>query len=409
MSTDYRPGSQSSPSASRGPVARPDLAGVHEYRPGASAASAQARGAVKLSANENPYGVPGFLRRAGARAAGRVNRYPAHQYADIRARMAGHYGVGENQVTLGNGSDELMQLITLGYACPDALAGQGGAGVIMEHTFSIYRHALVIAGAGVRVIPMPGLSVDVRKIPAIVAAAPGARVLFLCSPNNPTGGYIPETELRWLLDAVPSDVVVVVDQAYADFADAADYPLGEKLLTAYPNLVVLRTLSKVYGLAAARIGVGLSSADIAATLNRIRMPFSLNGFAVELARAALGHRGYYQRCCARICSERRRCLDAVQEMGYAPLPTQANFFTIPVAPDGESFAGKLRERGILVRPLGSFGLPGYVRITIGTPAQNRRLLAALAVLAEYAVPVEHGAPAEHGAPGSKRVGEESNG
>ena len=398
MSTARPLDSQSSPSNSRGPVARPDLAGVHEYRPGASAASARGRGAVKLSANENPYGVPGFLRRAGARAAGRVNRYPAHQYADIRARMAGHYGVGENQVTLGNGSDELMQLITLGYACPDAsLAGQGAAGVIMEHTFSIYRHALVIAGAGVRVIPMPGLSVDVRKIPALFAAPPGARVLFLCSPNNPTGGYVPETELRWLLDAVPPDVVVVVDQAYADFADAADYPLGEKLLTAYPNLVVLRTLSKVYGLAAARVGVGLSSADIAATLNRIRMPFSLNGFAVELARAALGHGGYYQRRCARIRSERQRCLGAVQEMGYAPLPTQANFFTIPVAPDGESFAGKLRERGILVRPLGGFGLPGYVRITIGTPAQNRRLLTALAALAE------------HGAPAGKRAGEESNG
>ena len=343
---------------------RDALQHLADYQPGKSVP-----GVIKLSSNENPYPPPWFVRRAVRRAARRINRYPHSHNREVAEGIAQRHGMDGAHVVLGNGSDELMQLIAY------AFMEQGDEGIVMEHTFSIYRHSIIAAGGVPRVASMHDGKLRVDALPAHIGAR--TKVIFLCSPNNPTGSYLPQKELEWIVQQVPPSVALVIDQAYGEFATAADYCPAERLIAHHPNVVVLGTLSKLYGLAGARIGYALAASPIASLLNKLRLPFNINSCAAEVAQVVLRHAGYYRRLRDTICVGREWMRERAQNMGYAPLPSEANFLTLPVVPDALTCSQRLQERGIIVRPLNSFGLPQHIRITIGRPHENRRAAHAL--------------------------------
>lgn len=327
-------------------------------------------GIVKLASNENPLGPsPKALEAIRAELA-ELTRYPDGNGFELKHRLAERCGVTPAQVTLGNGSNDILDLVARAYLAPGLNA------VFSEYAFAVYPIATQAVGAVGKVVPARDFGHD---LPAMLAAIDAnTRVVFIANPNNPTGTWFGPAALESFLAQVPKNVLVVLDEAYIEYAEGDELPDGLDYLGRYPNLLVSRTFSKAYGLASLRVGYGLSSAQVADVLNRVRQPFNVNSLALAAACAALDDADYL--------AESRRINDAgmlqleegFRALGLTWIPSKGNFIAVDFGRDAAPINAALLREGVILRPVGGYGMPTFLRVSIGLPAENARCLGALA-------------------------------
>jgi histidinol-phosphate aminotransferase len=324
---------------------------------------------VKLSSNENPLGPSPKAVAAIMDAAAGVHRYPDSGAAALRQALADRAGLELGNVTCSNGSDELIMLICVG------MLREGDEAVMADGTFISYlMRSLELGGRPVRV-PLRGYAHD---LPAMAEAiSERTRVVFVCNPNNPTGTTNSAAEVRAFIERTPEDVLIVMDEAYVEFVEHDDYPdlLGE-LRGGRPNLLLLRTFAKIYGLAGLRLGYAYGPEELIGYLERVRPTFNVNLLAQAAGIAALGDDDHIRRSRAHTAASRAFYMAELRAMGLDPIPSETNFVAVPVGDDAAVGAG-LRDRGFTVTTLAGWGLTGLIRISFGTDEQNRGLIAAL--------------------------------
>jgi histidinol-phosphate aminotransferase len=330
---------------------------------------------IKLASNENPLGPSPLATNAMRRALDDIWLYPDGNGHELKAELARHHGVELSQVTLGNGSNDLLVLLAEAFLTPQSNA------VYSQHAFAIYALVVQATGARAKVTPAyPATHAMAfgHDLAAMAAAIDvGTRLVFIANPNNPTGTWNTPAQLLEFMRAMPASVIVVLDEAYFEYARRVDCPDGTSLLRDYPNLVVLRTFSKAHALAGARVGYALSHPDVADMLNRVRQPFNVNIPALVGAQAAIGDTAQVQRA-VKLVDEGMRQLQAhLPAIGVTIHPSAGNFVLADVGGNGTVIYERLLRHGVIVRPVAGYGLPRCLRITIGTAAQNERLIVAL--------------------------------
>jgi histidinol-phosphate aminotransferase len=356
------------PSAAR-PSPRPGILEISAYVPGKSAAKGTK--IHKLSSNESPIGASPAAVAAYQSAGSTLERYPDGSASALRGAIARRYGLAADQIVCGAGSDELLQLLAHAYL------GPGDEAIYSQYGFLVYPIAIASNGATAIVAPEKNHTTDVDAIIARVTAK--TRMVFLANPNNPTGTYIPFSEVKRLHAALPSTVLLVLDAAYAEFVSNNDYEPGIALVSEHENVVMTRTFSKIYGLAALRLGWAYVPAHVADVLNRIRGPFNVSSAAMAAGVAAIEDQAFLDRALdhnTRALSELSREISA---LGIAVTPSVGNFLLLHFpqskpAPAADTF---LLDRGIVVRRMEGYGLPGALRVSIGDDEANRAVLAAL--------------------------------
>ncbi|TWE07220.1 histidinol-phosphate aminotransferase [Pseudomonas sp. AG1028] len=324
---------------------------------------------VKLASNENPLG-PSPKALAAIRAElDELTRYPDGNGFALKTLLAERCGVTTAQVTLGNGSNDILELVARAYLAPGLNA------VFSAHAFAVYPIATQAVGAQAKVVPAVNFGHD---LPAMLAAIDAnTRVVFIANPNNPTGTWFGKQALGDFLAAVPENVLVVLDEAYIEYADGDELPDGLDYLADHPNLLVSRTFSKAYGLASLRVGYGLSRPDVADVLNRVRQPFNVNSFALAAACAAFDDTEYLARSREINTAGMLQLQDGCRELGLSWIPSKANFLAIDFGRDTAAINQGLLREGVIVRPVAGYGMPNHLRVSIGLPAENARFLEAL--------------------------------
>ncbi|PLR99741.1 histidinol-phosphate transaminase [Bacillus sp. T33-2] len=329
---------------------------------------------VKLASNENPFGCSVRVGDAVQQLAGTSALYPDGYATGLREALAAHLGVNEEQLIFGNGSDELIMMISRGLLVP------GTNTVMAAPTFPQYKHNAVIEGSEAREVPLLDGAHDLEGMLQAIDA--NTRVVWLCSPNNPTGEYIGETELLAFLSRVPADVLVVLDEAYHEYVVAEDYYDAIELANRFENLIVLRTFSKIYGLAGFRVGYGIGNKQTIRALEPVREPFNVNSYGLAAARAALSDQEFVQKCSTANREGLQQFYDFCNENHLAYYPSQGNFILIDFGADGQEIFQYLLERGYIVRSGKALGFPSCVRITIGSKEQNAGVIKQLKQMLE---------------------------
>ena len=321
---------------------------------------------LKLASNENPLGMSPKAKKAVEAAISGIERYP-DQFDLIKA-VAARCNVVQSQVVLGNGSNDVLDLIARVFLAP------GRSAVFAQHAFAVYPLATLSTGAALISTPAKNYGHDLAAMRA--AVRPDTRIVWIANPNNPTGNFLPYPEVRAFLEAVPKDVVVVLDEAYNEYLPPAERVDTAAWIKDFPNLVVTRTFSKIFGLAGLRVGYALASAEIADLMNRVRQPFNVNNLAIAAAVAALDDHAFV----AESYDLNRRGMEQIvaglQRLGLEHIPSYGNFVTFK-AGDGAAVNQKLLQQGVIVRPIGGYGLPEWLRVTIATEPENARFLEAL--------------------------------
>jgi histidinol-phosphate aminotransferase len=321
---------------------------------------------VKLASNENPLGMSPKAKLAVEAALAGVERYP-DQFELIKA-VAGRCSVVPEQIVLGNGSNDVLDIIARVFLAP------GRSAVFAQHAFAVYPLATLTTGAELIVTPAKNYGHDLDAM--LAAIRPDTRIVWIANPNNPTGNFLPYPEVRAFLERVPKEVVVVLDEAYNEYLPLAERADTTAWIRDFPNLVVCRTFSKIYGLAGLRVGYAVASAEVADLMNRIRQPFNVNNLALAAAVAALDDHAFL----AESYELNRRGLAQVvaglERLGFEHIPSYCNFVTFK-AGDAAAMNQKLLQQGVIVRPIAGYGLPEWLRVTIGTESENARFLEAL--------------------------------
>ena len=324
---------------------------------------------VKLASNENPRGVGPRTRAAIEAALNDIARYPDGNGFELKTALSKRYGVEMSQIVLGNGSNDVLELVSL------ASLGPGRAAVYAQHAFAVYPLATQARGARSIVVPARDFGHDPEAMADAVDEE--TRVVWVANPNNPTGTMVPPDRLEAFVRRVPERVIVVIDEAYNEYLHAnlrAD-TLG--WLKRHPNLVVTRTFSKAYGLAGLRVGYALAHPAVADVLNRIRQPFNVNSIALAAAAAALNDMEFVARSYAENLQGMRQLEEGAKKLGLEWIPSYGNFITLRVGRAGETYK-RLLKRGVIVRPVGGgYQLPEHLRVTVGTADENERFLSAL--------------------------------
>lgn len=322
---------------------------------------------IKLASNENPFGPSPKAVAAAKLALEHGELYPDGGCYELREKLAQARGLGADQFVIGNGSNEIIELVG------HALLGPGDEVVMGAPAFVVYKLVTLVFGAKAVEIPLTNFRHD---LPAMAAAiTPRTKLVYVCTPNNPTGTANTEEELLAFARGLPDHVVCVFDEAYAEFLDPA--PDLRPLIREGRNVICLRTFSKIYGLASLRIGYGYASPATIALLNRVRQPFNVNAIAQAAAVAALDDRGFTERCAMENRAGLLQLESGFAKLGLQFVPSVANFVLVRVG-DGLGVFDALQRRGVIVRPVKSYGLPEWVRVTVGSREQNERLLTELA-------------------------------
>lgn len=321
---------------------------------------------VKLASNENPLGMSPKAKAALEKAAGTLERYPDD--FDLKKALADHTGLGVDRIVLGNGSNDVLDLIARVFLSP------GRSAVFSQHAFAVYPLATLSTGAELIVVPAREFGHDLDAMRA--AIRPDTRIVWIANPNNPTGTFLPYPQLKAFLQAVPQDVVVVLDEAYNEYLPLADRADTVAWLAEFPNLVITRTFSKIYGLAGLRIGYALAEAEIADLMNRVRQPFNCNNLALAAAVAALDDHEFVAKSFELNRNGIAQILAGLKRHGLSHIPAHGNFITFKVA-DAAGVNQRLLKQGVIVRPIGGYGMPDWLRVTIGTESENLRFLEAL--------------------------------
>lgn len=330
---------------------------------------------IKLASNENPLGPGPHARAALAASIEGVGIYPDGSGHVLRSRLARKHGLDINQVTLGNGSNDILVLLAEAFLTPEVEA------VYSQYAFAVYPNAVQASGAAPRVVPAlaPDHAMPLGHDPVALGSAvgPRTRILFLANPNNPTGTWLAAAELDDLLRAIPPDVIVVLDEAYHEYSIGLGVPDGAGWLARHPNLVITRTFSKAYGLAGLRVGYALSHPDVADLLNRVRQPFNVSVPALAAAAAALDDREHLDATIALNREGIGQLREGLAALGMQAPASAGNFVLAGLGRPAAPVNVALLRQGVIVRPLANYGLREHLRITTGTTEQNARLLAAM--------------------------------
>ncbi|MCS0583915.1 histidinol-phosphate transaminase [Massilia pinisoli] len=327
---------------------------------------------VKLASNENPFGVPESAKAAMAAAAAELGRYPDANGFELKAALAKRYDVPADWITLGNGSNDILEIAA------HAFVQKGQAVVYSQYSFAVY--ALATQGVGARGIVVPAKAYGHDLDAMADAIDPDTRLVYIANPNNPTGTFIPAAEIEAFLAKVPSSVVVVLDEAYNEYLEPKDQFESTQWVRKYPNLIVSRTFSKAYGLAGLRVGFAIAQPAVTDLMNRIRQPFNVNSLAQAAAIAALNDKAFLQKGFENNRAGYQQLTQAFEELGLEYVPSHGNFVLVKVGEDDDAGARvnvALLKQGVIVRPVGAYGLPQWLRISIGLPEENARFVEAL--------------------------------
>ena len=351
----------------------PSVTGISPYRPGKPIEELTRElgitDIVKLASNENPRG-PGVAVQDAIRAASvNLSRYPDGNGFVLKQALAERLGVAIEQITLGNGSNDVLDLAARMAIAP------GAAAIVPDHAFIVYKLAVTLTGGLLVTVPAQRFGADLDAMQA--AVTPETAIVFLANPNNPTGTWVKEADLVRFLDALPPHVWMVLDEAYFEYVDEPGYPDGIRLLARYPNLIVTRTFSKIHGLAALRVGYAVSSAEAADLLGRVRQPFNVNSLGLAAAAAALGDADFVRQSRELNRAGLAMLAAGLERLRLPYIPSVGNFITFEPGRDpGAVYQALLRE-GVIVRPIGEYGLHDHLRVTVGLPAEIERFLLAL--------------------------------
>lgn len=324
---------------------------------------------VKLASNENPWGTSYAVRSALLRSLSSLWRYPDNSYIQLKELIAKKTGVRPETVVVGNGSDEILQQV-IAYMMPP-----GTNALIPSPSFQMYRIFLKNFRKPFREIPLRGWQYDLSALRKQVGPKTG--LVILCNPNNPTGTWISREDLIRFLHSVPRRVMVLIDEAYAEYADDPAYPESVSLIRSFPNLIVLRTCSKYFGLAGIRLGYGFLSLRSAALYEKFRVPFTVNNLAVEAGKAVFKPGFRFSDIRTRVKREKNFLEQGFRQLGIAFVESQTNFIFCYKLPGSVRIFRALLGQGVIVRELSSFGLKNCLRITVGRRKENKRVLSAL--------------------------------
>ncbi len=326
---------------------------------------------VKLASNENPRTSHDVVAKALAQYESETSRYPDGSGYTLKLRLSELLGVSTNQLTLGNGSNDILELLVRAFVCP----GQGV--VVSEHSFAVYSLAASAVGADLKTAPAKSWGHDLDAMLSLVD--PNTRIVFIANPNNPTGTWVESGALLSFLDHVPPTTIVVIDEAYFEYSEDLDFPNAVNLLERYPFLVSTRTFSKIYGLAGMRVGYSVSSPAVADLLNRVRQPFNVNSFGLAAASLSLEDTEFVAES-RRLNTQGRDTIYAgVSKLGLDYIPSRGNFVCVNVARPAISVFESMLKQGVIVRPVGNYGLPNHLRVTVGLPRENEKMIAAMTV------------------------------
>lgn len=332
--------------------------------------------AIKLASNENPLGPSARALEAMRAVLADTALYPDGSGFRLRQALAERLGASAEQITLGNGSNDLLVLLAEAFLTPRTEA------VYSDFGFLIYRLSIQATGATARVAPALGADSaqpyghDLDAMHALIGRR--TRLVFIANPNNPTGTWLEAGPLRRFLEAVPRHVIVILDEAYCEYVEGIDYPSSIEWIRSFPNLVVMRTFSKIHALAGLRVGYAVSHPQVAELLNRVRQPFNVNSVGQAAALAALSDEEHLQRSREVNRQGLRQLGDGLAALGLRALPSAGNFVLVDLAQPAAPVYERLLHSGVIVRPVANYGLPQHLRITVGTGEMNARVLAALA-------------------------------
>lgn len=365
------------------PAPRPGVMAIAPYVPGKTKATGGIEVLHKLSSNETPLGASPRAIEAYRKNAGALEFYPDGASSELREAIAGVYGLNANQLVCGAGSDEILSLVSYAYL------GQGDEAIYTEHGFLVYEIAIRAAGATPVVAPETNNTADVDAILSRVTKR--TKMIFIANPNNPTGTYIPFSEVRRLHSKLPSSVLLVLDAAYAEYVRRNDYEAGVELVSTSENVIMTRTFSKVYGLAFLRLGWAYGPDHVIDAINRIRGPFNVNGPAIAAGIAAVEDKAFVENAVSHNEIWLPKVTAALEEMGLEVTPSVGNFVLMhfpenpenPEDPENNTKTAAqadayLLSKGCILRQVGSYGFPNALRMTIGTEAANRDIVRYLA-------------------------------
>lgn len=354
-------------------LANPGVKGLHPYVPGKPVEELERElgitNIVKLASNENPLGPSESVLQAIQKALPELSRYPDGNGFTLKAALAEHLSVDADQITLGNGSNDVLELLARTFL------SVGDEVIFSEHAFAVYPIVTQAVGATAVVTPARNWAHDLDAMADAITDK--TKLIFIANPNNPTGTWLSKGELKAFLKIVPEHVVVVLDEAYFEYVDQENYPDGIKLLKHYPNLVVTRTFSKIYGLASLRVGYGISNPDIADLLNRVRQPFNVNALAQAAAVAALADSEYLLRSREVNARGLEQLIQGFETLDLDYISSVGNFICVHIGEKAAQANDELLREGVIVRPVANYRMPEYLRVTVGTEQENETFLHAL--------------------------------
>jgi histidinol-phosphate aminotransferase len=333
--------------------------------------------AVKLASNENPLGPSPLALEAAKKALENANRYPDGGSHLLRETLAARTGLAAEEIFVGLGSSEIIDLASR------VLLRAGLQGMTSHGSYAPFSVAIRASGAELVLVPQKQFAFDLEAMAN--AFTPKTGVIYLANPNNPTGTAFTLAELEDFLERVPESALVVLDEAYVHYAPSLNRRKTEEIFRRRANLLILRTFSKVYGLAGMRIGFAIGRPELLAAMNKLKTPFNTSGVAQAAALAAIDDREHVTRCIEANASERKRLIEGLTKLGLRPAPSETNFVFMDVGPEAKEICDELLQLGVIVRPLGWMGLPEGIRISVGTAEENEKCLAVLAeILAKRA-------------------------
>ncbi len=321
---------------------------------------------IKLASNENPLGPSPKAIKAIQEKISTLHRYPDGSAYYLRAKLSDIFGVPFDRIIIGNGSNELIELLIRTFL------SEGDDAVQIFPTFLMYEKIVTGAGGRMVSVPLNGWKADPERI--VEAVTPNVKFVFINNPNNPTGTALNREEMSYLLSRIPEDVIVVLDEAYIEFVTDPSVADGTEFMDIHPRLCVLRTFSKLYGLAGLRIGYGFGASGLIDFMHRVRQPFNANVLAQAAALAALHDEEFRERTLAVVAEGLAFLHKSLDSLGLEYVPTQTNFFLIRIPEGGKRLYESMLKEGVIIRAMDSYGLKDYIRISVGTESENRRFI-----------------------------------
>ena len=320
------------------------------------------KNAVKLASNENPVGPSPRVLQSIENILKNTHRYPDGNATKLKEVIGRKFSVKPNQVTIGNGSNDIIEFIARSFL------GTDDSAIYSEHAFAVYPLVVKAVGAEGIEVPAKNFSHDLDAM--LDSIKSNTKIIFIANPNNPTGSFIGRAEILKFLDQVPEDIIVLLDQAYFDYSSFEDSDVDFDILNNYPNLVMSRSFSKAYGLAGFRIGYSVSSEDIANYLNRVRQPFNANSLALFAAEQAIEDEEFMKKCLQLNLEQKKVLYKGLESLGFHCLPSKGNFISFDCKEDSTGLFNRLLSQGVIVRTLGVYKMPNFLRVSVGLPEEN---------------------------------------